>query len=127
MKVGDRLGIFRKGKEIRDPATGKVRATVEVDTYAAAVVITPNGKTAYGAAFASSMITPVSTATDKAGKQIGVGPGPYPDTMAITPDGKTLYVAAYNSNQLVPISTATNKPGKAIHVGREPVAVAITP
>jgi len=29
VKVGDHLGIFRKGKEIRDPATGKVLKTIE--------------------------------------------------------------------------------------------------
>ena len=29
VKVGDHFGIFRKGKEIRDPATGKVLKTVE--------------------------------------------------------------------------------------------------
>lgn len=29
VKVGDKLGIFRKGKEIRDPATGKVLKTIE--------------------------------------------------------------------------------------------------
>jgi hypothetical protein len=28
VKVGDHLGIFRKGREIRDPATGKVLKTV---------------------------------------------------------------------------------------------------
>jgi curli biogenesis system outer membrane secretion channel CsgG len=29
VNVGDHLGIFRKGKEIRDPATGKVLKTIE--------------------------------------------------------------------------------------------------
>jgi curli biogenesis system outer membrane secretion channel CsgG len=29
VKVGDKLGVFRKGKEIRDPATGKVLKTIE--------------------------------------------------------------------------------------------------
>ena len=29
VKVGDHLGVFRKGREIRDPATGKVLKTVE--------------------------------------------------------------------------------------------------
>lgn len=29
VKVGDHLGVFRKGKEIRDPATGKVLKTLE--------------------------------------------------------------------------------------------------
>jgi len=30
VKVGDHLGIFRKGKEIRDPATGKVLKVMEI-------------------------------------------------------------------------------------------------
>jgi len=29
VKVGDHLGVYRKGKEIRDPATGKVLKTIE--------------------------------------------------------------------------------------------------
>jgi len=29
VKVGDHLGVFRKGKEIRDPATGKVLKTIQ--------------------------------------------------------------------------------------------------
>ena len=29
VKVGDHLGIFRKGKQIKDPATGKVLKTIE--------------------------------------------------------------------------------------------------
>jgi curli biogenesis system outer membrane secretion channel CsgG len=31
VKVGDHLGIFHKGKEIRDPATGKVLKTIQPD------------------------------------------------------------------------------------------------
>ena len=31
VKVGDHLGVFRKGKEIRDPATGKVLKTMKPD------------------------------------------------------------------------------------------------
>ncbi len=29
LKVGDRLGVFRKGREVRDPATGKVLKTIQ--------------------------------------------------------------------------------------------------
>jgi hypothetical protein len=30
VKVGDHLGIFHKGKEVRDPATGKVLKTINI-------------------------------------------------------------------------------------------------
>ncbi len=67
-------------------------------------------------------MTPISTATNKAGKPIkGVG-GP----IAVTPNGKTAY-AASDSDTVTPINTATNTAGKAIKVGSDPVAIAITP
>ncbi len=76
----------------------------------------------------SDSVTPISTATNKAGKAIKVGIAPY--YIAITPNGKTAYVANSNSGTVTPISTATNKAGKAIKVatpGLSPVAIAITP
>jgi DNA-binding beta-propeller fold protein YncE len=69
-------------------------------------------------------VTPISTATNKAGKPIHAGASV---DIAITPDGKTLYAAALN--KVVPISTATNTPGKPIrHVGPGyPRGIVITP
>jgi YVTN family beta-propeller protein len=71
-------------------------------------------------------VTPISTATNKAGKAIGAGPGPI--DIAITPDGKTAYVADFgagNGDTVTAISTATGKVIKTITVGGGPVFIAI--
>ena len=47
-----------------------------------AIAITPDGKTAYVVSYASGKVTPISTATNKAGKPIKVK-NPY--LIAITP------------------------------------------
>jgi YVTN family beta-propeller protein len=77
-------------------------------------------KTAY--VTSGSGMTPIDTATNKAGKPIkGLG-GP----IAITPNGKTVY-AVSDSDTVTPINTATDKAGKPIKVGKGPNAIAITP
>jgi len=78
-------------------------------------------------------VTPISTATKKAGRAINV-----PNTaafMAITPDGQTVYVVSpnspndiYNTSTVTPISTATDTAGKPIMISSGGVdAIAITP
>jgi DNA-binding beta-propeller fold protein YncE len=120
------------------------------------IAITPNGKTVYVAESGPyrhwDTVTPISTATNKAGKAIKVGE--WPVAVAITPNGKTVYVASTGSGPggctqpahcgpapaaayaagsgpatVTPISTATNKAGKAIKLGptASSVSVAITP
>src|ERR1019366_8543854 len=79
--------------------------------------------TAYFASF--SGVTPINTATNKAGKAIKVGAGPF--AIAITPDGKAAYVANIDSSTVTPIRTTTNKALKAIKVGSAPGPIAITP
>jgi YVTN family beta-propeller protein len=69
-------------------------------------------------------VTPITTATNKPGQPIMVGPGP--QAIAITPNGKTAYVASYFSGTVTPITTATNKPGKPIPAATA-VTIAITP
>ena len=68
-------------------------------------------------------MTPISTATNRPGKPIKVGPGPV--AIAITGDGKTAYVVSYYSGTVTPIQTATNRTEKPIKVGRGPEAIAI--
>jgi DNA-binding beta-propeller fold protein YncE len=58
-----------------------------------AIVITPNGKTAYAASFNVGTVTPIRVATNTAGKPIRVGTDVGPMTMAVTPNGATVYVA----------------------------------
>jgi YVTN family beta-propeller protein len=72
---------------------------------------------------------PISTATNKAGKPIGVGVDGG-QQIAITPDGKTAYVLNTAADTVVPVSTASNKAGTPIPVGRSrmgPWFIAITP
>src|SRR5215472_13677489 len=71
--------------------------------------VPPTVYVAYGnsSAFSESVVIPISTATNKAGKPIHLNGG-----FVSTPDGKTLYFTT--GNTVVPFSTATNKPGKPI-------------
>ena len=89
-----------------------------------AIVITPDGKTAYVTNFGSDTVTPISTATNTPGPAIPAGA--LPDGIVITPDGKTAYVAN-GDGTVTPISTATNTPGPAIPAGAAATAIAITP
>jgi YVTN family beta-propeller protein len=70
-------------------------------------------------------VTPISAATNTAGRPIQAGLGPR--RLAITPDGKTVYAANVDWHTVTPINTATNRAGKPITVGKGPDAVAITP
>ena len=81
--------------------------------------------TGYVADSFGSTVTPIDTATNKAGTAIQVGEDP--EGIAVSPDGATAYVANSGSNTVTPVSTATNKAGKAIPAGDDPFGVAITP
>ena len=94
------------------------------------IAITPDGKTAYVANRGPNVgygdtVTPIVTATGKAGTAIKVGEDPA--CIAITPNGKTAYVANLNSGTVTPILTATGKAGNAITVGYSPDYITITP
>jgi DNA-binding beta-propeller fold protein YncE len=55
-----------------------------------AIAITPDGKTAYAVNQATSTVTPIRTATNKALKPIHIpGAGGYTGVIAISPNGKT--------------------------------------
>jgi YVTN family beta-propeller protein len=89
--------------------------------------------TAYVADSGNGTVTPINTATGKAGKPIQVGLGA--DDIAFTPNGKTAYVANFGcscvggptGDTVTPINTATNTALPAITVGEGPDAIAITP
>jgi DNA-binding beta-propeller fold protein YncE len=74
-------------------------------------VLAPDGTMYVGG---KDTVTPISTATDKAGAPINV----HGDvgSMAVTPNGRTLYVGDGNNGDVLPISTATNTPGTPIHL-----------
>jgi YVTN family beta-propeller protein len=94
----------------------------------ATMAITPNGKTLYVGDWDSGTVTPISTATNTAGKPIETGANPFAVAMAVTPNGKTVYVV---NNQpygtVTPINTATSTAGANIKVGVTPGPIAISP
>jgi YVTN family beta-propeller protein len=92
-----------------------------------AIAITPDGKTAYVANTNSGTVTPITTATNRAGKPIRVADGPGTIAIAITRDGRTAYVVSGTAGTVTPIATATNTPGKPIKAGKHPFAVVIAP
>ncbi len=61
--------------------------------------------TAYVVNSSSGTVTPIRTATNKAGRAINVKRYPY--AIAITPNGKTAYVTNTLLNTVTPIQTAT--------------------
>jgi YVTN family beta-propeller protein len=61
-------------------------------------------------------VTPINTATNRAGSRIKVGPRP--DGIAFSPNGKTAYVLNDSiRDSITPIDVATSKPGKTIFLG----------
>jgi hyaluronoglucosaminidase len=92
------------------------------------IAITLNGQTAYVANVGPQQrgtVTPIATATNKAGRAIPVGRNPA--AIAITPNGRTACVANALSDTVTPIATATSKAGNAIPAGQDPTSIAITP
>jgi DNA-binding beta-propeller fold protein YncE len=65
-------------------ATSTAGAPIEVGEGARAIVITPDGQTAYVGVWGEpGTVVPIATATNTPGQPIGVGDGPY--AIAITP------------------------------------------
>jgi hyaluronoglucosaminidase len=86
----------------------------------------PGTATAYVVNAGSGTVTPIATATNRAGPAIKVGDNPH--AIAITPDGRTLYAANWGEPGMVtPIATAGKKPGHAVRTGIYPDAMVITP
>ena len=69
-----------------------------------------DGQTAYVLNWLSATVTPISTATDRAGRPIPVGA--FPVAYAFAPGARTLYVASFGANSVTPIDTATGRPGR---------------
>ena len=102
-------------------ATNTAGKNIKVGVTPAAIVITPDGKTAYVLNLArgapgKGTVVPVNTATNTAGNPIKVA-GMFPDAlnlMVMTPNGKTIYAVAFTA--MTPINTATNTARPAIRV-----------
>jgi YVTN family beta-propeller protein len=117
-------------------AGNRAGRNIKVGVTPFAIVITPDGKTAYVLNLAEGesgkgSVTPINTATNTAGKPIPMKHAAFPlaaNLMVITPDGQTIYAAGLTT--LTPIDTATNTALPAIRVAPPhglDTAVAITP
>jgi YVTN family beta-propeller protein len=73
----------------------------------------------------SGTVTPISTATNTAGKPIKVGHSPC--SMAIAPDGRAVYVTNQMAATVTPINTRTNRSGEPIKVGFMASMIVFTP
>ncbi len=109
------------------------------------LAVTPNGKTIEvlgtpdpslergSPTGANWTLTPIATATGKAGKPIELGAnlGSSGGMVAIAPNGKTAYVltsgSSTKSGLLIPVNLSSGLAGKPIAVGRNPVQLAISP
>ena len=113
-------------------ATNTAGKLIKVDGMPFAVAFSPDGSTAYVASEPrqkpsvtctgqTGVVTPISTATNRAGRPIRVACDPY--AIAVTPDGKTVWVGS--RYWVTPISTATDKPGMPLTFRGDLVALGI--
>jgi DNA-binding beta-propeller fold protein YncE len=114
-----------------DPATNSLGKPVKVSGAPVAIVIAPDGTTAYVMSYPGT-VTPIDLTTNTAGKPINIGGKPLargfigePFAIAISPDGTTAYVANGASGTVTPINLTTSTPGKPIHISGKPGADAI--
>jgi YVTN family beta-propeller protein len=80
--------------------------------------------TLYVANSGGRTVTPIDTATNRAGRPITVGADPGP--IAIAPHGRFAYVIV-GQREVVPINLATHKPGRPIKLHGRAFRIAITP
>jgi DNA-binding beta-propeller fold protein YncE len=106
--------------------TGSAGKPIPVGSAPVAVVMSPDGSTAY-ALGDSGTVTAISTATGTAGKPIYLHQPGYAQSesslnsqpIVISPDGSTLYMLYVGPDLLLPVHTATGKAGAPIKLGSE--------
>ena len=116
-------------------ATNTPGKLIKIGGIPVAIAVTPDGKTVYVSSVTTTnlaptctrlpgLVTPISTATNVAGRPIRFACFSY--FLAITPDGKTVWVTS-GQDSLTPIATATNTPGKPVKIGGSISGIAVTP
>jgi DNA-binding beta-propeller fold protein YncE len=82
-----------------------------------AIAIARDGKTAYVADGALSMVTPIDLANGTHGKPISLSGKVGSDAIAISSNGAAAYVANQPSSTVTPINLRTDKPEKPLKIG----------
>jgi YVTN family beta-propeller protein len=96
-------------------ASRKVSAPIEVGLNPESVAISPDGKTAYVAAFGSAEVTPVNLATSPPQEESPIPlPGTSPRAIAISKNGATAYVLDTTNATVIPISLVSRGVGAAV-------------
>ncbi len=101
--------------------------TIRVGYSPTAVAVSASGRTAFVVNSISGTVTPVSTATGRAGRVIPIGVYSYPTAITLAPSGTTAVVVSPYAGQVTLISTTTMQPIATITVGNYPVAAAVAP
>ena len=104
-----------------DTTTNTVTATVPVGSVAAAVDVTPDGKTVWVSNYGDGTVQPIDTTTHKAGPPITVGTNP--QRVKVAPDGKTLWVPNQGSGTVSVVDLVTGKVTATVPVGAAPFGV----
>jgi hyaluronoglucosaminidase len=112
--------------------TGKpIRLGLGVGDHADAIVITPDGKTAYVAA--AFTVVPIQLAHRRAGQPIRLGNHmSMQASVVMTPDGRKLYVLTSSDlaplpGDVIPVDTTTGKAGRPITRAGAASAIAMAP
>ena len=116
LKAGDTVTPFRV-------ATNTALRPIVTGLRPVAIVITPDGRTAYVVSARTNTVTPIRVATNTALPPITVGRTP--QAIAITPGGQTAYVVNSASASVTPIRVATNTALPPVKVGGFPIGIAI--
>ena len=111
------LSVYPLGN---DPQTG-----VDIGTSATAVVVAPDGQTAYVADPADNTIVPFNISARSTGSSFSAGQDPV--ALALSPDARTLWVVNGSANTVTPFNLVTQQAGSPIAVGNNPDAVAVSP
>jgi YVTN family beta-propeller protein len=107
-----------------DLTTNTAEKPIDLQWPADAIVISPDGKTAYIINdLPSRTLTRVDLATSRPGKPITLSGEPV--AIAMAPDGKA-YVTN-QANEFMPIDLVTGRLGKPVKLSGDPVAIAIAP
>ena len=85
-----------------------------------------SGHTAYVVSTITGTVTPINTASGRAGQPISVGTYSYPTSITVAPGGRTAVVLGTYDGTVRLLDTRTHRASRPIKVGALPVAAAIT-